>query len=95
MPKRPRIIYRTHAVQRMWQRNITPEEVVCTLENGETIEEYPDDSPYPSKLLLGWTKGRPLHLVVADNQCDNTLVVITVYQPDLQNWQTGFRKRRI
>lgn len=30
-------------------------------------EDYPDDTPYPSRLLLGWHNNRPLNIVVADN----------------------------
>lgn len=89
-----KIEYRIHAVQRMWQRGITPEEVAEILALGEVIEDYPDDFPYPSRLLLAWVKGRPLHLVVAENTDDNSVIVITVYQPDLMNWLQDYRERR-
>jgi hypothetical protein len=47
-----RIIFRIHAIRRMFQRGITEGQVLQVIENGQTIEEYPDDSPYPSRLLL-------------------------------------------
>lgn len=87
------IVYRVHAVQRMWQRNITDEDVSCVLKEGSVIEEYADDQPYPSRLLMGWVKGRPLHLVIAENTEDGSIIVITAYQPDLNNWKPGFRER--
>lgn len=89
-----KIEYRIHAVQRMWQRGITPDEVAEILALGEVIEDYPDDFPYPSRLLLASVNGRPLHLVVAENTDDNSVIVITVYQPDLMNWLQDYRERR-
>jgi len=55
----------------MFERRITEEEVRTTLEGGETIEHYPDDAPYLSRLLLGWAAGRPIHVVAADNRQDD------------------------
>jgi hypothetical protein len=43
-----KITYRLHAVQRMFERAISAEEVRWVLETGEAIEEYHDDTPYPS-----------------------------------------------
>lgn len=64
------------------------------LETTEVIEEYPTDQPYPSRLILGWIGSQPLHLVVADNVDDAQTVVVTVYEPDLTNWEPEFRRRR-
>lgn len=46
-------LFRVHAIQRMYQRSITAEEVHTVIQTGETIEDYPNDLPYPSRLLLG------------------------------------------
>jgi len=41
-------------------------EAVCS---GEVIEEYPEDTPYPSVLIFGRTLiTRPLHIVYAYNK---------------------------
>jgi hypothetical protein len=42
----------------MFQRGISMEGVKLALTTGEIIEEYPDDKPYPSRLVLGWCGGR-------------------------------------
>jgi len=89
-----RIIFRVHALQRMFERGITSKDVHNALETGETIESYPDDQPYPSRLVLGWRGERPLHMVVADNVDADTLIVVTVYEPDPALWKEGFRRRR-
>lgn len=78
----------------MFARRITPAEVRSVIEQGETIARYPDDVPYPSRLLLGSVGGRALHVVVADNAVNDETVVVTVYEPDPALWQPGFRRRR-
>ena len=37
-----------HILLRFQQRNITYEEIKQVILNGEIIEDYPDDYPYPS-----------------------------------------------
>ena len=49
----------------MFARNISVEDVAEVLREGDTIESYPDDKPYPSCLLLGQVRGRMLHVVAA------------------------------
>ena len=90
---RMNIIYRTHALVRMFQRRIRVEDVRGVLVNGETIEDYPDDVPYPSRLILGWRGGRPLHVVAAYNDADGETIVITVYDPDSALWSEDYRRR--
>ena len=62
-----RLVFRVHAIQRMYQRVISDAEVRHVIATGETVEDYPDDTPYPSRLVLGWNGRRPIHVVVADN----------------------------
>ena len=87
------IIFRTHAIKRMFQRHINEKDVRSVLETGETIESYPDDTPYPSRLVLGWIGNRPLHVVVADNAADDQIIVITVYEPGQDKWVRDFKRR--
>jgi len=89
-----RLVFRVHAIQRMFQRRISKDDVRRVLESGETIETYPKDTPYPSRLMLGWCGPRPLHVVVADNMEDQERIVITVYEPDLTEWEQGFSRRK-
>lgn len=89
-----RLVFRVHAIQRMFQRAISAADAEAVLATGETIETYPDDIPYPSRLVLGWLAGRPLHVVAADNTVTDETIVITVYEPDAELWELGFRRRR-
>ena len=42
-----------HAAKRLEQRGIFLKDVMACIMNGEIIEQYPDDYPYPSCLILG------------------------------------------
>jgi len=48
-----KLIYRQHAIKRMHERRITEAEIHRALETGQVIENYPNDTPHPSALLLG------------------------------------------
>lgn len=89
-----KVTYRVHAVQRMFERGISEPDVRNVLTEGAEIASYPEDSPYPSRLLLGWRGSNPLHVVVAYNRADDEHVVITVYEPSSALWEPGFRRRK-
>ena len=89
-----RIVFRVHAIQRMYQRRISEPEVRHVIATGEIVEDYSDDTPYPSRLVLGWHGRRPLHVVVADNTDEQENIVITVYEPDPAEWDTDFKRRK-
>lgn len=65
------------------------------LETGEMIQDYPEDKPYPSRLVLGWRGSAPIPVVAADSTESDETFVITVYEPTLDLWETGFRKKKI
>jgi len=88
------LIYRLHAIERMFERNIRPGDVGRVLMEGEVIERYEDDIPYPSRLVLGTAGNRPVHVVAADIPGENTTIVISVYEPDSGAWEDGFRRRK-
>ncbi len=89
-----RLVFRVHALQRMFERSLSAEDVQNVLANGKTIEPSPDDQPYPSRLVLGWVGERPVHVVVADNTAHHEMIVITVYEPDPNRWEPSFERRR-
>jgi len=86
-------IYRVHAVERMFQRDIEDVDVEYVIKNGNIIESYDDDKPYPSFLSLGFLDGVSLHVVYAKDENDNC-IVITVYRPSLEKWENDFKTRR-
>ncbi|HYP42224.1 MAG TPA: DUF4258 domain-containing protein [Chloroflexia bacterium] len=88
-----KLVFRTHAIRRMLERGISIEDVRHVLYTGEVIEDYPKDFPYPSRLMLGWSGTRPIHVVAAYNAIDSETIVITVYEPDPAQWDADFRRR--
>lgn len=81
-------------MNQMFTRNISVEEINAVLKAGETIEQYPDDTPHPSLLLLGGIHNRMLHVVVAQDIADASCIVITAYEPRLTLWQPDLRTRK-
>lgn len=90
-----RLVFRVHAIERMFQHEIGEEDVRRVLEDGETIKDYPDDTPYPSRLVLGWHASTlPIHVVAANDIEGRRTFVITVYEPDPELWEPGFRRKK-
>jgi hypothetical protein len=78
----------------MFERDITVGDVRNVITAGSVIEDYPDDEPYPSRLVLGWVGGRPIHVVMAENRADDELIVVTAYVPDPEQWDEKFTRRK-
>ena len=89
-----KIVFSGHAIRRMFERKLTRNEVSQAIVSGKIIEEYPDDTPYPSRLVLGWTSGKPIHAVVAENIEKHECIVVTAYIPNPEQWSDNFGKRR-
>jgi hypothetical protein len=83
----------SHILERMFRRGISIDDVVDALTNGEIIEQYPTDYPFPSCLVLGHTRTeKNLHIVCGSNGVE--LWLITVYIPSPADWTEDFRQRR-
>ena len=91
------VLYSRHARIEMKEEEfgrIMEHEVDEAVTTGEVIEEYPDDTPYPSVLIFGKTRnGRFLHVVCAYNQQDQMAIIVTVYQPNPELW-IEYRRRK-
>ena len=82
-----------HIAIRLLQRNITQEDVEMALLNGEIIENYEDDYPYPNCLILGMNKSNEhLHIVCGSNETE--LWLITAYYPDRSEWENDLKTRK-
>ena len=88
------IIFTGHAIRQMFQRKILKDDVKEVINKGEIIFDYPDDTPFPSMLLLGVVNTRPIHVVVAYDAVDETGYVITAYEPDTKLWTQDFKRRK-
>lgn len=82
-----------HAAKRLEQRGILLSDVMTCIMNGEIIEQYPDDYPYPSCLILGLTLGnKVLHVVIGHHETE--LFLITAYFPSSDKWEDDFKTRK-
>jgi len=89
-----KIIFSNHAVQQMFQRSITVDDVKFVLRNGILVNDYPDDKPLPSKLLFADCNGRSLHVVCSENSIENETIVITAYEASTDIWENDFVTRK-
>lgn len=78
----------------MFQREIPPNAVARIIAEGETIDQYLDDKPFPSMLILGHHDNQPIHLVIARDPSIGMCHVVTVYRPDPALWDQTFKTRR-
>ena len=70
------------------------DEIFFASKNGEIIEDYPDDKPYPSCLIYGTTTANdPIHSVWAYDIGSKIAILITVYRPDPTQW-TNWKERK-
>ena len=89
-----KLLFRVHAVQRMLERRISVKQVRQAVEAGEIIEDYSSDMPDPSRLILNFQGKRPFHMVTSENLEENIITIITVYNPDPNNWKKDFKSRK-
>jgi hypothetical protein len=64
--------------------------------NCEVIEDYPaGPRALPDCLILGESKsGEVFHAVLAIDANNERLLVVTVYKPDSEEWDDGWRSRK-
>jgi Domain of unknown function (DUF4258) len=86
--------FRVHAIQRMFERNISVKKVSQAIQSGETIEDYSEEMPEPSRLILGFQGKRSFHVVTSENSETNQITIITVYLPDPNKWNKDFKSRK-
>ena len=87
------VIMTRHAAERCRQRGIVSKDIRCAVMNGEIIERYPDDFPFPSCLILGRTaENVPIHVCISDEGTGGR--IITAYFPSREKWQADLRTRK-
>lgn len=87
------VIVSEHASERFRQRNIKARDIRQAVFNGEIIEQYHDDFPFPSCLILGKTTNKKdIHIVMSDEGSMSR--IITAYYPDKDRWSSDFKIRK-
>jgi len=92
--RKGRVRISDHADEEAEGDGLTFEEIYFSVMNGEIIERYPSDKPYPSCLIFGKTFSLdPVHSVWAYNEENKWVVLVTVYRPDPNRW-INWRERK-
>ena len=91
--KAENIVVTAHSRKRLLERGILLRDIMQVIAFGEIIEQYPEDYPFPSALLLGMSvNGKYLHVVLSmDGQ---TIYLITAYHPDPEAWEPDMKTRK-
>ena len=91
--KHENIAITEHARIRLYERNISVDDIITGINTGEVIKQYEDDKPLPSCLVLGFSvKSEYIHIVVS---CDiNFIYLITAYFPNPGIWENDFKTRK-
>jgi hypothetical protein len=80
-----------HGTLRLYERGISYNSVIAAIMNGEIIEEYPDDYPFPS-CLISAIDPYPLHVVCGLG--NGQLFIVTSYKPDSNMWEVDNKTRK-
>lgn len=79
--------------EKLRRRKLSAQEIEQAISRGEIIEDYPYDARGASCLILGFAfKGRPLHIVCG--KVREEIIIITAYEPRLDEWEEDLRTRR-
>ena len=87
------IVISLHGQLRLNERHISIDDVMNAIDNGEIIEQYPQDFPFPSCLILGISiNGTYIHVVVSMNE--DKIYLITAYIPNTDKWESDLKTRK-
>lgn len=82
-----------HTAKRFRERGIRMKDIKTAIAGGRIIEQYENDTPFPSCLICGpSTSGNALHVVVSDEGSASS--IITCYFPDPNLWNNNFTIRK-
>jgi hypothetical protein len=84
-----------HAQMERFADAIEMEAIESALISGDVIEDYPEDKRGHSCLVCGLVEEQPIHIVVGGLEIDDeVLVIITVYRPVEEEWESDWKTRR-
>jgi hypothetical protein len=83
----------THT-EKLRLRRIRAADIEQAVKSGNIIEDYPDDPRGASCLMLGRVGSRPLHVLFAQLE-DEEILVVTAYEPDPEEWEADWQTRKV
>ncbi|MBN1167011.1 MAG: DUF4258 domain-containing protein [Methanospirillaceae archaeon] len=85
-----KIVITVHAYQKMMERLIYKEDVLTCIREGTIIRIYSNSKPFPAYLVSCTGKNRTIHVTYAINEAEETIVIITAYEPDPELWDDTY-----
>lgn len=95
-PRGEKIYWSRHATAELVNDVLDRTDVEIALQRCEVIEDYPaGHRPLPDCLVLAvLASGIPIHVVVAVDEANDRIFVVTAYVPSSDRWQDDWRTRR-
>ena len=90
---RKMVVLTQHFLERIGKRGIALSDIKSAIACGEIIEQYLDDYPHPSVLVLGYSKDKPVHIVVGLG--GGFVWLITAYYPSPEVWEMDHKTRKV
>jgi len=92
--KRGGFEWRKHTLSRLAEREIAQRLVLKVILEGEVIEDYSRDAPFPSCLMFKMIENEPYHVVVGFDPVSKKAHIITTSKPTLDKFEPDFKTRR-
>ncbi len=91
-----KILWSRHAVAALVDDSLSRMDVESALQHGQIIEDYPPaHRPLPDCLIFATLSvGKPIHAVVAIDEPNDRIFVVTVYVPTRERWENDWRTRK-
>lgn len=87
-----KMVITQHSRKRFAERGITISDVIDAINSGEIIEQYPEDYPFPSCLILGNSNEKIIHIVASID--DGIMYIVTAYIPSADKWENDWKTRK-
>ena len=87
-----KIVITQHGRKRLSERGIVLNDIINAISSGEIIEQYPEDFPFPSCLILGKSDNKIIHVVASID--DEMIYIITSYIPSAEKWESDWKTRK-
>lgn len=92
--RRGKVLWTYHVNMRLKDRSISREAVLCSVDTYEIIEEYLEERYLKSYLIYAKYQDEIIHIVVAVDEKNDNIRIITTYKPTLDKWRESLKKRR-